>query len=150
MNLALLAALIMVLLLGLGAVAVRRFVLQNSDFWMAMGLILSDRKSYEKALYCFGKAVEIYPFYVYARGNKGLSLYRLGRYDEALRCYEEALLQNPRFGEGWHNKGLVLQKLGREEEAEEAFDRAENLGIKDAGPPEDPARSADAPPDRIF
>lgn len=134
MNLALLAALIMVLLLGLGAVAIRSFILQNSDFWMAMGLILSDRKSYEKALYCFGKAVEIYPFYVYAWGNKGLSLYRLGRYDEALRCYEEALLQNPRFGEGWHNKGLVLQKLGREDEAEEAFLMAENLRIKEAGP----------------
>lgn len=107
----------------------KRFIVDNSDFWMAMGLILADREKYKRAARCCERAVRIYPFYVHAWNNWGLALYELGRYEEALERLEEALTLNPDLGEGWHNKGLVLDRLGREGEAKEAFDRADRLGV---------------------
>ena len=59
---------------------VRKFMVQNPDFWMAMGMILIDMKRYERAICCFERTVKLYPFYVYALGNMGLALYELGRY----------------------------------------------------------------------
>lgn len=108
---------------------VKRFILENSDFWMSMGLILADRGRYERAARCCERAVRIYPFYVHAWNNRGLALYQLGRYEEALGSLEEALTLNPDLGEAWQNRGLVLEKLGRVKDAEEAFTRARTLGI---------------------
>ncbi|MGC9515551.1 tetratricopeptide repeat protein [Methanocrinis sp.] len=109
-------------------IVVKRFIIENSDFWMSMGLILADRGSYERAVRCCERAVKIYPFYVHAWNNWGLALYELGRYEEALERLEEALTLNPDLGEAWQNKGLVLEKLDRQKEADEAFQRAEGLG----------------------
>jgi tetratricopeptide (TPR) repeat protein len=111
--------------------AARKFILENSDFWMSMGIIFADRGRYERAARCCERAVKIYPLYVHAWNNWGLALYRLGRYEEAFERLEEALTLNPDLGEAWHNKGLVLEKLERRKEAEEAFTRARVLG---AGP----------------
>ena len=108
--------------------AAKKFILENSDFWMSMGIILADQGRYEKAARCCERAVKIYPFYVHAWNNWGLALYQLGRYEEALERLEEALTLNPDLGESWHNKGLVLEKLGRQKEAEEVFTRARSLG----------------------
>ena len=110
--------------------AVKRFIIDNSDFWMSMGIILADRGSYDRAARCCERAVKIYPFYVHAWNNWGLALYELGRYEEALERLDEALTLNPELGEAWHNRGLVLEKLERKEEAEEAFARSRGL---DAG-----------------
>lgn len=125
----LLALSALLLAAAVAAALAKRFILDNSDFWMAMGLILADRKRYDKAARCCERAVRIYPFYVHAWNNWGLSLYQLGRYEEALERLDEALTLNPDLGEGWHNRGLVLEKLDRKEEAEEAFARADRLGV---------------------
>jgi len=108
---------------------VKKFILGNSDFWMAMGIILADRGRYEKAARCCERAIRIYPFYVHAWNNWGLALYQLGRYEEALERLDEALTLNPDLGEAWHNKGLVLEKLDKEKEAKEAFQRARDLDV---------------------
>ncbi len=108
--------------------AAKNFILENSDFWMSMGIILADRGRYERAARCCERAVKIYPFYVNTWNNWSLALYQLERYEEALDQLEEALTLNPDLGEAWHNKGLVLEKLGRQKEAEEAFTRARSLG----------------------
>jgi len=118
-----------VLISAIALAVVKRFIIENSDFWMSMGLILADRGWYERAARCCERAVKIYPFYVHAWNNKGLALYQLGRYEEALESLEEALTLNPDLGEAWQNKGLVLEKLERRKEAEEAFQRARALGI---------------------
>ena len=118
-----------VLISTIALAVVKRFIIENSDFWMSMGLILADRGRYERAAQCCERAVKIYPFYVHAWNNKGLALYQLGRYEEALESLEEALTLNPDLGEAWQNKGLVLEKLERRKEAEEAFQRARALGI---------------------
>lgn len=109
--------------------AVKKFILENSDFWMSMGIIFADLGRYEGAARCCERAVRIYPFYVHAWNNWGLALYQLERYEEALERLEEALTLNPDHGEAWHNKGLVLEKLDREKEAEGAFQRARDLGV---------------------
>jgi protein O-GlcNAc transferase len=118
-----------VLISAIALAVVKRFIIENSDFWMSMGLILADWGRYERAARCCERAVKIYPFYVHAWNNKGLALYQLGRYEEALESLEEALTLNPDLGEAWQNKGLVLEKLERRKEAEEAFQRARALGI---------------------
>ncbi|MDD2639088.1 MAG: tetratricopeptide repeat protein, partial [Methanothrix sp.] len=69
----------------------KKFILENSDFWMSMGIILADWGRYERAARCCERAVKIYPFYVHAWNNWGLALYQLGQYDEALDRLEEAL-----------------------------------------------------------
>ena len=117
-----------VLATAIALAAVKRFIIDNSDFWMSMGIILADRGSYEWAARCCERAVRIYPFYVHAWNNWGLALYELGRYEEALERIDEALTLNLDLGEAWHNRGLILEKLGRKEEAEEAFARARGLG----------------------
>jgi len=118
----------LVLASAVALAAVKKFILENSDFWMSMGLILADRERYERAARCCERAVKIYPFYVHAWNNWGLALYQLGRYEEALERLEEALTLNPDLAEAWQNKGLVLEKLERRKEAEEAFTRARGLG----------------------
>ena len=118
----------LVLASAVALAAAKKFVIENSDFWMSMGLILADRGSYDRAARCCERAVKIYPFYVHAWNNWGLALYQLGRYEESLERLEEALTLNPDLGEAWHNKGLVLEKLGREKEAEEAFTTARSHG----------------------
>ncbi len=117
-----------ILVSAIALVVVKRFILENSDFWMSMGIILADRGRFERAARCCQRAVKIYPFYVHAWNNWGLALYQLGQYEEALERLEEALTLNPDLGEAWQNKGLVLEKLDRQEEAEEAFQRARSLG----------------------
>ncbi len=117
-----------VLVSAIAFAAVRKFILENSDFWMSMGLILADQGRYERAARCCERAVKIYPFYVHAWNNRGMALYELGRYEEALESLEEALTLNADLGEAWQNKGLVLEKLERRKEAEEAFQRARALG----------------------
>jgi len=118
----------LVLASAVALAAAKKFVIENSDFWMSMGLILADRGSYDRAARCCERAVKIYPFYVHAWNNWGLALYQLGRYEESLERLDEALTLNPDLGEAWHNKGLVLEKLGREKEAEEAFTTARSHG----------------------
>jgi superkiller protein 3 len=110
--------------------AAKRFIIDNSDFWFSMGMILADFGKYEMAARCCERAVRIYPFYVHAWNNWGLALLKLGRLEEALERFDEALTLNPALGEGWYNKGIVLEKLHREGEAKEAFERAGSLGVE--------------------
>ena len=108
---------------------VRKLMLRNAGFLMAAGILLTDRKSYDRALRCYQRVTEIHPTYRHAWNDKGLVLYYLERYEEALQSYEEALDLDPLFKEAWYNKGLALEKLGRSVEAEDAFLRAEDLGV---------------------
>ena len=117
-----------ILVSAIALAVVKRFILENSDFWMSMGIILADRGRFERAARCCQRAVKIYPLYVHAWNNWGLALYQLGQYEEALERLEEALTLNPDLGEAWQNKGLVLEELGRRKEAEEAFQGAKALG----------------------
>jgi len=112
------------------ALSVRKFMVLNPDFWMAMGMVLIDMKRYERAICCFDRTVKLYPFYVYAFGNKGLALYEMGRCEDAVKSYDKAIELNPLFAEGWYNKGLAFKKMGLDAEAEDAFLRAGDLGIK--------------------
>ena len=46
--------------------AAKRFIIDNSDFWFSMGMILADFGKYKRAARCCERAVRIYPFYVHA------------------------------------------------------------------------------------
>ena len=63
-------------------------------------------------------------------GNKGTSLFNLGRIDEAMKCYNKVFGINPRFAGVWYNKGVFLSKLGHFDEAIECYDKALEINPK--------------------
>jgi len=81
------------------------------------------RKKYEKAIECYGRALEINPNYAKVWYNKGNALSKLGRHKEAIECYDRVLEINPNFA-AWYNKGVALGELRRYEEAIECYDKA--------------------------
>jgi tetratricopeptide (TPR) repeat protein len=83
--------------------------------------------SYDAAIRCFLRVIEINPTNSYAWGGKALALYNLKRYEEALTCYNKAIECNPKDPITWHNRGLTLIRLGRLNDAIASFDEAIKL-----------------------
>lgn len=95
--------------------------------WSNKGASLAKLGSYEDALACCDRAIDLNPHYVEAWNNKGVTLGLFGRSEEAVACYDRALELNPRYDGAWNNKGGVLTQLGRSEEAVVCCDRAIEL-----------------------
>ena len=53
-----------------------------------MGIALSDKGEYERAITCYTEAIRIDPAYWYAYNDRGLALWAVGRRDEARQDYE--------------------------------------------------------------
>ena len=91
---------------------------QKRIIGVTQGFRLLSEGSFEKAIVCLDKALEINPKNQWAWYNKGVSLQNLGRFEEAIKCYDKALEIGEHLG-ALRNKGDCLQKLGRSEEAAE-------------------------------
>ena len=77
--------------------------------------------SYEEAIDCYNRAIEIDPLNEEAWYAKALSLENLRRYEEALECYNKAIENNQYYEDHWVFKAECLIKLGRYEEAIELY-----------------------------
>jgi len=89
--------------------------------WSNKGSQLYDKGSYESAIMCFDKAIELDPSFVLPWVNKGFCLKSLGMYDEALKAFDNATTLNPLLSGVWNTKGELLQEQGKYDEAIKAY-----------------------------
>ncbi|HEX5519266.1 MAG TPA: tetratricopeptide repeat protein, partial [Candidatus Nitrosocosmicus sp.] len=80
--------------------------LKNAVDYYNKGISLYYLGSYNEAIACYDKAIELNPDYADAYNNKGISLYYLGSYNEANTCYDKAIELNPDYADAYNNKGI--------------------------------------------
>lgn len=92
----------------------------TQDNYMALtvlGRYLERQGRLDEALNSFNEALEIAPWYEYAKVHQGIILMNQGRLDAAVFKYNEAILQNPTSVTGHINLGIVMALQNRHEEA---------------------------------
>ena len=57
--------------------------------WLNRGHSYAEAMSFDAAISCFDKALEINPGFIRAWINKGQSLEDLGKFEEAVNCYDK-------------------------------------------------------------
>lgn len=98
--------------------------------WFNKGNHFYNAGSYELAIKCFDKAIELDPSYEPPWVNKGFCLKFLGRYEEALNAFDKATTINP-LSPIWNEKGKMLLDQGKYNEALVALNIAIELNPKD-------------------
>ena len=102
--------------------------LKSAQDWFIRGNQLYNNGSYELAILCYDRAIELDPSYASPWVNKGFCLKQLGRYEGALEAFDNATILNPLVPDLWKQKGDILEGLGRYSEANDAYSKAKELG----------------------
>lgn len=92
-----------------------------------LGIVHSQRGSFEEAARLFHKASKIRPNNAQCHYNYGNALLLLQQYEKALACYDKALALDPGYAEAHFNRGNALLKSRRFGEAITSYDKL--LGI---------------------
>ncbi len=82
-----------------------------------LGRHLERQGRLDEALERFDQALEIAPWYEYAKIHQGIILMNRGRLDAAIFKYNEAIIQNPTTVSGHINLGIVMGLQARHEDA---------------------------------
>ncbi|MEO1623720.1 MAG: tetratricopeptide repeat protein [Bacteroidota bacterium] len=82
---------------------------------------------FQRAMTEFDAALNIYPDYHDAYGQKGLALFRLGRSDEALRNYELSIKYKPTNATVYSNMGIIYMGQNNLSKAQEVYEKAVEL-----------------------
>ncbi|WP_445475875.1 tetratricopeptide repeat protein [Methanococcoides methylutens] len=90
--------------------------------WTNTGIAYCDLSEYNKAVYCFKKALELDPLNSDIWYNKGIAHSYLGKYEESIESYTKVLEINPRYDNAWINKGMIHDILGEYEEAIKSYE----------------------------
>jgi tetratricopeptide (TPR) repeat protein len=108
----------------------------HCQYYYGLGLMkekaLNTSNSKEKnqliqtSVQAFSKAIELYPSYSDAYGQRGLAYYRLGQLDAALADYKKAAQFNPGNANALSNMGSLYFQQKNYQEAKKAFERAIN------------------------
>lgn len=96
----------------------------TQDNFMALSVLgrhLERKGKLDQALDHFTRALEIAPWYEYARVHQGIILMNQGRLDASVFRYNEAILQNPSSVSGHINLGIVMALQNRHEDAMRNF-----------------------------
>jgi tetratricopeptide (TPR) repeat protein len=101
--------------------------IDSAELWLTKGYVYACLNSYEDALKCYDKALEMDSSIAEAWNNKGVALLQTGRYEEALEHLTKASELNPLSTVIMINKAEVLRKLGRLEEAIKCYDEIIDL-----------------------
>ena len=96
----------------------------TADYWVQQGNEFFSKGSYEVALDCYNKSIELDPRNAVSWNNKGLALYYLGKYNETIRAYEKAIEIDPQYADAWGGKGDALRILGEYNESVKAYENA--------------------------
>ena len=84
------------------------------------------------AIHDYTQAIEIQPNLAFAYGNRGNSLFGLGRYQEVISDFDQAIQISPDFANFYFNRGLSKSKLGDEADACVDIAKAASLGHRKA------------------
>lgn len=86
-----------------------------------IGRALEKEGKLDEALAKFDEAIEIAPWYEYAKTHQGIILMNRGKLDAAVFKYNEAILQNPTTVPGHINLGIIMGMQGNLVEAVKNF-----------------------------
>ena len=95
--------------------------------WNSQGIKHFNEKSYEKALYCYKRAIEEDPNNTVVWHNQGIALNEMGQPKEALDSFRRALEIDPNFLSTYKEQASAFQKLKRFPEANASFQRADKI-----------------------
>jgi tetratricopeptide (TPR) repeat protein len=90
-------------------------------YWLNKGNEFYQNGSYELAIKCYNKSLEINPEDTITWLWNGKALNELKRYNESIISYDKALDRDPLYAEAWYNKGKALQNLKRQNDALECY-----------------------------
>ncbi|MBN2172917.1 MAG: tetratricopeptide repeat protein [Bacteroidales bacterium] len=110
----------------------------RSDNDVAIGYFfrgnLRDRQQdYQSAVDDFSKAIELNPYYTMAYNNRGIIRGSVQDYKGALSDFSAAVDLEPNYADARYNRGNVYYYLGEPEKACTDWEKAEELGSKQAG-----------------
>lgn len=95
---------------------------QSALSWHNKGINLHEIGSYDEAIHCCTKALELDPKMGVAWITKGMILTDLKRHDEAIYCFDKALeLDAKTHLVAWFTKGVLQYGLGRDQDAANSF-----------------------------
>jgi tetratricopeptide (TPR) repeat protein len=104
-------------------------VLISALDWFDKGNQFYINNSYELAIACYNKSIELDPSFDGPWVNKGYCLKDLGRYDEALKAFDYVTRLNP-LVDVWQEKGNILLNQGKYDEALIAYNFSIELSPK--------------------
>jgi Tfp pilus assembly protein PilF len=100
---------------------------ETAEEWNENGISFGKSGEYEKAIECFGKAIELDPNYVKAYNNRGNAYSDLMQYERAIEDYNKAIELDPNYVKAYNNRGNAYENLGCLERAKEDFEKAKEL-----------------------
>ena len=129
-----LAAVVVLVVMGIHALAGRRTVAVVAVLAVGLGLVTVRRNvDYHSEFAIWADTVAKRPQDPRAHNNLGTVLQRAGRIDEAITHYEQALRIRPDDAKAHNNLGTALQGAGRIDEAIAHYEQALRIKPDDAG-----------------
>jgi tetratricopeptide (TPR) repeat protein len=93
----------------------------TSETYVRFGRVFFDIQKYEQAIEAFGKAIEIAPENIDARGRRSLAFNTIGKIDEAINDVRFVLKARPYDVMMYRNLGIFLERKGDIAGAIEAY-----------------------------
>ena len=105
---------------------------QTPSYWIDKGKELSNNGSYNLAIKCYERAIDLDNLNAYAWYYKGWALGRLKKYDDAFEAYNKSVRINPLLANAWTYRGLSQLMAGHNpHDIIESFDNAIALNESD-------------------
>ncbi|WP_017718506.1 tetratricopeptide repeat protein [Kamptonema formosum] len=89
-----------------------------------LGNALSYQGSYDEAIACWQRAIDLQPDFAEAHQNQAEVFEKLGEFEKAISCYLKALVMVPDWTEGYWNLGLCFCRQDKLDEAVACFQKA--------------------------
>ncbi len=97
---------------------------------VVQGTIFGSRGSFEEAMECFNRAIEIDPNLADAWYNKGIVLINQQNLTGALECMQKTVDLDPNFTAAWLKMGSLYRRLGNYDKALQAL-KEFKLGMRE-------------------
>jgi tetratricopeptide (TPR) repeat protein len=106
-----------------------------------MGVAYREMGSFDRALECYDKALEMNPGSAVAWNNLGVLLSRTGNLKRALHCLNKSLECDPNLEEALQERERVIGRMGSVSHEVPAEPPAQTTGTKPTGPSPDDSKS---------
>lgn len=101
---------------------------KDSEACYYLGILYSNNKEHEKAVFYLSRCVELDPMYAEAWNELGVIYYEIFKdYEKARYYYENVLKVNPNFGKAYYNIALIEAVAEQTDKAVADFEKAIEL-----------------------
>ncbi len=85
------------------------------------------RRWIEEGMNSYTRAIELYPAYHDAYGERGLGYFRMGQLDKAIENYKLSIKHKPNNSKVYSNMGIIYFQKGELDKAKEVYEKAVNI-----------------------